>query len=109
MLIAHGVLAKDDAKVIQLLKERDIVLDMGITSNYLLKVVKSREEHPIQYFLKEGVNCTINSDDPLLFGCTILSEYQMCRDTAVLKCNLSTLCRISRQSRSTATTTDELY
>ena len=48
--IAHGVLAKDDAKVIQLLKERDIVLDMGITSNYLLKVVKSREEHPIQYF-----------------------------------------------------------
>ena len=90
--IAHGVLAKDDAKVIQLLKERDVVLDMGITSNYLLKVVKSREEHPIQHFLKEGVNCTINSDDPLLFGCTILSEYQICRDKLKMEDDMIAQC-----------------
>lgn len=39
--IAHGVLAKDDAEAIRALKERDVVLDMGITSNYLLNVVES--------------------------------------------------------------------
>lgn len=78
--IAHGVLAKDNAEAIHILKERNVVLDMGITSNYLLNVVASREEHPIKYFLKEGIPCTINSDDPLLFGCNVLSEYQLCRD-----------------------------
>lgn len=78
--IAHGILAKDDTKTLQLLKEKDIVLDIGITSNYLLNVVKSREDHPIKHFLNQGIKCTINSDDPLLFGCNILSEYQMCRD-----------------------------
>lgn len=78
--IAHGVLAKDNEEVLKVLKEKDIVLDMGITSNYLLNVVPSLEEHPIKNFLERGIKCTINSDDPLLFGCDILSEYQMCRD-----------------------------
>ena len=78
--IAHGILAKDEPDTIKVLKERNIVLDVGVTSNYLLNVVNTREEHPIKYFLKDGIPCTINSDDPLLFGCNILSEYNMCRD-----------------------------
>ncbi|KAL3785111.1 hypothetical protein ACHAW5_009791 [Stephanodiscus triporus] len=78
--IAHGVLAKDDAEAMRMLREKDVVLDVCITSNFLLNVVETREDHPIKYFLKEGVKCTINSDDPLLFGCNILSEYQLCRD-----------------------------
>eukprot|EP00584_Thalassiosira_punctigera_P002391 CAMPEP_0172537440 /NCGR_PEP_ID=MMETSP1067-20121228/9037_1 /TAXON_ID=265564 ORGANISM="Thalassiosira punctigera, Strain Tpunct2005C2" /NCGR_SAMPLE_ID=MMETSP1067 /ASSEMBLY_ACC=CAM_ASM_000444 /LENGTH=340 /DNA_ID=CAMNT_0013322743 /DNA_START=24 /DNA_END=1043 /DNA_ORIENTATION=- len=78
--IAHGALAKDDAEALRALKQRDVVLDVGITSNFLLNVIESRENHPIKYFLDEGIKCTINSDDPLLFGCNILSEYQLCRD-----------------------------
>ena len=78
--VAHGVLAKDDAEAMRALRERDVVLDIGITSNFLLNVVERLEDHPITYFLERGVKCTINSDDPLLFGCNILSEYQTCRD-----------------------------
>jgi adenosine deaminase len=78
--VAHGVLARDDAEAMRALRERDVVLDVGITSNFLLNVVEKREDHPIIYFLEHGVKCTINSDDPLLFGCNILSEYQICRD-----------------------------
>ena len=41
-----------------------------------------------QWFLKSGLEdggdmkvrpCTINSDDPLLFGCSLLGEYERCR------------------------------
>lgn len=94
--IAHGILAKDDETVIQVLKERNIVLDIGVTSNYLLNVVDSPEKHPIQDFLKLGIPCTINSDDPLLFGCSILSEFQLCRD--VLQMDDTTIAQCAKTS-----------
>ena len=25
-----------------------------------------------------GIDCTINADDPLLFGCDLLSEFEAC-------------------------------
>ena len=28
-----------------------------------------------------GVRCSINADDPLLFGPNILAEYEVCRET----------------------------
>lgn len=94
--IAHGVLAKDDSEVMQVLKDRGVVLDIGITSNYLLNVVETREDHPIKDFLKAGIPCTINSDDPLLFGCNILSEYQLCRD--VLEMDDCTIAQCAKAS-----------
>jgi adenosine deaminase len=77
--IAHGVLAANDIEVLTVLRDSNICLDICVTSNYLLNVVTSRKDHPLPHFLKEGVKCTINSDDPLLFGCDIFSEFELCR------------------------------
>jgi len=77
--IAHGVLGAKDAKVLKLLRDSDVCLDICVTSNYLLNVVSSREDHPLPQFMKEGIKCTINSDDPLLFGCDLMSEFELCR------------------------------
>jgi adenosine deaminase len=77
---SYGVLARDDAEAVRILRERDVVLDVGITFNFLLNVVEKREDNPIKYFLNHGVKCPINSDDLLLFGCNILPEYQLGRD-----------------------------
>jgi adenosine deaminase len=30
--------------------------------------------------LAAGIRCSINADDPIAFGTTILREYQICRD-----------------------------
>ena len=38
------------------------------------------EEHPLPKLLERGIPCTINADDPLLFGNTLLGEYELCRD-----------------------------
>ena len=62
-----------------LLAKADVCLDVCPTSNYLLSVVESLSSHPLPTLLKAGVSCTINSDDPLLFGCSLLDEYEVCR------------------------------
>jgi adenosine deaminase len=51
------------------------------TSNVLLSVVPSMQEHPLPKLLDAGVGCSVNVDDPLLFETTLVSEYERCRDT----------------------------
>ncbi|HWN32536.1 MAG TPA: adenosine deaminase, partial [Pseudonocardia sp.] len=58
-----------------------VVLDICPTSNLLLGVVPSLAEHPLARLLAAGVRCTLNGDDPLLFGPGVLGEYQLARDT----------------------------
>ena len=78
--IAHGVLAiEDDALVARLAAER-ICLDVCPTSNLLLGVFPSLQAHPLPRLLAAGVPCTLGSDDPLLFGASLLDEFTLCRD-----------------------------
>ena len=46
----------------------------------MLSVVESLERHPLPQLLAAGVKCSINADDPLLFGSGLLSEYEACRE-----------------------------
>jgi adenosine deaminase len=57
------------------------VLDVCPTSNVMLAVVPSIEEHPLVKLLEAGVRCSLNGDDPLLFGPGLLAEYELVRDT----------------------------
>lgn len=77
--IGHGVLAVEDEDLINHLVAKGTCLDICPSSNYLLSVVDSLSSHPLPVLLGKGVACTINSDDPLLFGCTLLGEYEVCR------------------------------
>jgi adenosine deaminase len=77
--IAHGVLAANDEDVLKAIVDLNVCLDVCVSSNYLLNVVQTRESHPLVKLLRRGIPCTINSDDPLLFGCNLLSEYEVCR------------------------------
>ena len=45
----------------------------------MLGVFPSLAEHPLPRLLEAGVRCSINGDDPLLFGPGILDEYELCR------------------------------
>jgi adenosine deaminase len=82
--IAHGVLAiEDDALVARLAAER-VCLDVCPTSNLLLGVFASPQAHSLPRLLDAGVPCTLGSDDPLLFGASLLDEYALCRDGMAL-------------------------
>jgi adenosine deaminase len=79
--ICHGVRAVEDPALVERLVTDGIVLDVCPTSNVMLAVVPSIEEHPLVRLLDAGVACSLNGDDPLLFGPGLLAEYELMRDS----------------------------
>jgi len=77
--IQHGVRAVEDAELVARLADDGVCLDVCPTSNLSLGVVTSLTEHPLPQLLDAGVPCSINADDPLLFGPGLLEEYELCR------------------------------
>ncbi|WP_330323945.1 adenosine deaminase [Streptomyces pseudovenezuelae] len=79
--IAHGVRAVEDPALLARLAADGVVLDVCPTSNVALGVVGSLSVHPLPLLLRSGVRCTLNADDPLLFGAGLLDEYESARTT----------------------------
>jgi aminodeoxyfutalosine deaminase len=75
--IGHGIAAAQDPDLMRELRERDIPLEICITSNLVTGVVKRIEEHPVRRLFDAGVPITLNTDDPAMFGCTLASEYAL--------------------------------
>ncbi|MGC5247442.1 adenosine deaminase [Gordonia sp. DT219] len=77
--VLHGVRSVEDPELVARLAGTGVSLDVCPTSNVLLDVVDDIAAHPITALLKAGVRCSINADDPILFGPNILDEYEICR------------------------------
>jgi adenosine deaminase/aminodeoxyfutalosine deaminase len=75
--IGHGIAAAQDPDLMRELRERDIPLEICITSNLLTGVVKRIEDHPVRRLFDAGVPITLNTDDPAMFGCTLAGEYAL--------------------------------
>jgi adenosine deaminase len=82
--LQHGIRAIEDPALVDLLVQRGTCLDVCPTSNVLLSVVPSLAEHPLPALLAAGVRCSINADDPLVFGPNCLEEYELCRSSLAL-------------------------
>ncbi|KPI24451.1 Adenosine deaminase [Actinobacteria bacterium OK074] len=82
--IAHGVRAVEDQALVARLAAEGVVLDVCPTSNVALGVVDSLPAHPLPRLLRAGVRCTLNADDPLLFGPGLLAEYENARAALAL-------------------------
>ncbi len=73
--IGHGIRAVDDPELMAVLRERGITLEVCPTSNVRTGAVASLAEHPIRRLYDAGVPLTVNSDDPPMFGTTMLDEH----------------------------------
>ncbi|HEX6932545.1 MAG TPA: adenosine deaminase [Streptosporangiaceae bacterium] len=77
--IRHGIRAAEDAGLLRELASRRIVLDVCPISNLRTGVVRSLDEHPLPDLLAAGVLCTVNTDDPAMFGNDLSTEYAIAR------------------------------
>ncbi len=75
--IQHGVRAVEDPGLLEKLAERQIPLAVCPTSNLLLGVVSSLEDHPIRALWDAGVSVSVNTDDPGFFDCDLVGEYEI--------------------------------
>jgi adenosine deaminase len=73
--IAHGVAAAGDPALIRHLARSGVALDVCLTSNDATGAFPLRR-HPVLPLLRAGVTVTLATDDPGLFGTTLLGEFR---------------------------------
>ncbi len=72
--IGHGVRAIEDSRVVQLLREREVTLEVCPTSNIQSGVVARMRNHPLRDLSSLDVRTTINTDDPALSNICLTDE-----------------------------------
>lgn len=73
--IGHGIHAIDNIEVLNLIKERNILLEICPTSNFQTDAVVSYETHPIELLYKFGVLVSINTDNSTVSNISLTEEY----------------------------------
>ncbi len=73
--VGHGVAAIQDPELMRYLKEHQIAVEACPTSNVLIGVVPSLEQHPIRGFYDYGLIVSANTDDPSMFNTDMNEEY----------------------------------
>lgn len=74
--IGHGFRAADEPALVTELLARGTVLELCPTSNLRTGVVADLADHPARELRAAGVPLVLGSDDPLLFGSSVLGEYR---------------------------------
>lgn len=75
--LGHGLSAQHDAELMEVLAERQVPIEICITSNVRTGSCVSLPEHPVRRYFDSGLMITLNSDDPTLFGSDLCGEYQL--------------------------------
>jgi adenosine deaminase len=74
--IGHGVNAIYSPETMELIKERNIALEICPSSNIFLGLFKDMASHPLPKFIDAGIMVSINSDDPPFMSTTLGDEYR---------------------------------
>jgi adenosine deaminase/aminodeoxyfutalosine deaminase len=77
--IGHGLSAQMDPDLLEVLAERQVPVEICVTSNLRTGSCAGFADHPVRRYFDGGVMVTLNSDDPALFGSDLLGEYRLAR------------------------------
>lgn len=73
--LGHALSAVEDPELMDVLAERQIPLEICITSNLKTGCCLTVLEHPVRHYFDSGLMITLNSDDPAMFGSDLAGEY----------------------------------
>ena len=75
--IGHGLTAFHDPDLVEELAQRQVPVEICLTSNLRTGLCPNLSDHPAKSYFDHGVMITLNSDDPAMFGTTLAREYQI--------------------------------
>lgn len=78
--LGHGLTAGQDAELMEELTERQIPIEICVTSNLRTGVCPEVAQHPVRRYFDEGLMLTLNSDDPAMFGSSLVEEYALVQE-----------------------------
>ncbi len=78
--IGHGTSTVDDPRLQEYLIEKNVALEMCITSNYQTGSWADERNHPIGTLYRAGVPVTLNSDDPFIQNTDLTDDYMKAVD-----------------------------
>jgi aminodeoxyfutalosine deaminase len=78
--IGHGLTAEKDPELIEELAERQIPLEICVTSNLRTGVCTEITQHPVRRYFDAGLMLTLNSDDPAMFRSSLVEEYALVQE-----------------------------
>jgi aminodeoxyfutalosine deaminase len=78
--LGHALSARQDAELMDILVEKQIPLELNVTSNIRTGCCSNFDEHPVREYFERGMMVTINSDDPPMFGSNLLEEYVLVQE-----------------------------
>jgi adenosine deaminase/aminodeoxyfutalosine deaminase len=78
--IGHALSAQLDPDLMQVLAERQVPLEICVTSNLRTGCCPALEEHPVRRYFDAGLMVTLNSDDPAMFESDLQDEYRLAQD-----------------------------
>lgn len=73
--IGHGIHAIEDNRVLNLIKEKDILLEICPTSNVQTNAINTYSEHPIEKLYQNKVPLGINTDNRTVSNISLSEEY----------------------------------
>jgi adenosine deaminase len=73
--IGHGTRLQENPALQDWVRDRRILLEINLTSNLQTRVVPHAAEHPVRDYFDAGLAATLSSDNWLMSGVTLSSEY----------------------------------
>src|SRR5271154_3124336 len=75
--IGHGLTAEQDPELIEELAERQVPIEICVTSNLRTGCCAELSQHPVRRYFDQGLMLTLNSDDPAMFRSSLVEEYAL--------------------------------
>jgi adenosine deaminase len=82
--IGHATRAPEDPALIEYLLKHRIGIEVNLTSNLQTTTVLDLADHPVRFFLEQGLLATLNTDDPGVSGIDLPHEYNVAAPAAGL-------------------------
>jgi adenosine deaminase len=75
--IGHGIRVLESLSAVELARRSGVAFEVCVTSNYQSGAITSLPGHPLPKMIAEGLNVTINTDDPSISQICLADEYRL--------------------------------
>src|SRR6202140_5069623 len=78
--IGHGLTAGQDPELMEELAQRQVPIEICVTSNLRTGCCAELTQHPVRRYFDQGLMLTLNSDDPAMFRTSLVEEYALVQE-----------------------------